>query len=75
MEGEGADIVLSLDFLIELIFKINGEQVDIETQKLISNSNCIQWREKDSRQWLDTILNNDGMVDAFRKLFPFAKGR
>ena len=57
------------------MLKIADERLDIRTQKLMSKSTCIEWNKKRSREWLCSIIEEDGMVDVFRMLYPEAEGR
>lgn len=66
--------VISLDTLAELMAKISGVDWDAETMRLIANSDGLK-RSLPTVKWLDSIIERDGMVDAFRHVFPNAHGR
>ena len=66
--------VISLDRLAELMAKIAGIDWDAETMRLIANSDGLK-RSSPTVKWLDSIIECDEMVDAFRHVFPNAHGR
>ena len=67
--------VLTLEVLTELMEKIAGVKWDDTTQRLISTT-CAGVRRIDpTRQWMDSLIQEDGMVDTFRHFYPKAEGR
>lgn len=67
--------VVCVHVLAELMSKIANINWDIATQRLISNT-CGTIRQIDPpREWLDQIIQEDGMVDTFRHFYPTAEDR
>jgi hypothetical protein len=69
-----ADVV-SLGVLTELMAKIAGVAWDHPTQRLISRTDAGIRRVKPERQWLQCVMEQDGMVDTFRHFYPTAEAR
>lgn len=67
--------VVRLQVLAELMAKIAGVNWDEETLRLIANTEASIRRVSPTRQWLKSILEEDGMVDAFRYFYPTAEAR
>jgi hypothetical protein len=65
----------ALSTLAELMAKIAGIVWDEQTLRTIANSIDGVCRQNPSRKWLDTIMEEDEMVDVFRYLYPTAQGR
>ena len=66
--------VISLDTLTELMTKIAGVEWDAATVQLIANTDGLK-KSSPTVEWMNNITESDGMVDAFRYIFPNAKGR
>ena len=67
--------VVCVNVLAELMSKIAGIKWDITTQRHISTT-CGTVRQIDPpREWLDQIIQEDGMVDTFRHFYPTAEDR
>ena len=60
--------------LAELLSKIAGVQWSEERQREIANHYAEAERGSPTRQWLNAVLQEDGMVDAFRHFHPTAQG-
>ena len=69
------DNVISFSVLAELVSKIGGVHWDEATQKRIVEASAGVSRVSPIRDWLNTILREDRMVDAFRHFHPNAKDR
>jgi Exonuclease III len=67
--------VVPLNTLAELMSKIAGIEWDVSTIRTISNSVANLKKSSPPAKWLSDVLKEDGMVDAFRHLFPNAEGR
>jgi exonuclease III len=67
--------VVSLDVLTELMAKIAGVVWDHPTQRLIARTDAGIRRVKPPRQWLQCVMEQDGMVDTFRHFYPTAEAR
>jgi len=67
--------VVTISVLAELLMKIAGIEWNESLQRTISGAEGRSSRVSPSRRWLNTILDEDGMVDAFRHLYPEAEGR
>lgn len=67
--------VVCVSVLAELMMKIARIEWSEEMQREIASTEGSSSRASPSRQWLDTILEKDGMVDAFEQLYPDAEGR
>jgi exodeoxyribonuclease III len=66
--------VVRIEILTELMAKIANVQWSEETQRLISNTDATV-RDSPPRQWLTSVLQEDGMVDVFRHFYPTAEAR
>ena len=69
------DNVVSISVLSELMMKIAGIEWSESLQRSIASTAGECSRISPPRQWLNAILEDDGMVDAFRSLYPDAEGR
>jgi exodeoxyribonuclease III len=67
--------VLSVEILAELMLKIAGVKWDEATQRSIATTDATVRRVSPTRQWLSDVLQQDGMVDAFRHYYPEAEAR
>ena len=67
--------VVSISVLSELMMKIAGIEWSESLQRTIASSAGECSRVSPSRRWLNAIFEDDGMVDAFRSLYPNAEGR
>lgn len=67
--------VVPLDALAELMSKIIGIKWDVSTIRTISSFLANLKKSSPPSKWLSNVLEEDGMVDAFRYLFPDAEGR
>lgn len=67
--------VLSVETLAELMLKITGVKWDETTQRSIATTDATIRRVSPTRQWLSDVLQQDGMVDAFRHYYPDAEAR
>jgi len=68
--------VLRVGVLAELMLKIAGVEWSETLQRDIADTFAEADRHSPTRQWLNTeILQQDGMVDAFRHFYPSAQGR
>jgi len=67
--------VVTLEVLTELMLKIAGVKWDDATQRLISTTGAGVRRVDPPRQWLDSLIEEDGMVDTFRHFYPTAENR
>lgn len=63
-----------LSVIIELMSKIAGVCWDEKTQRMIGNV-AEASRTAPPRRWLNSVINEDQMVDAFRHFWPNAEGR
>lgn len=54
--------------------KITGIRWDEQTQRLVGTE-ADSSRVHPPRQWLNAVINDEGMVDAFRHFYPSAEGR
>jgi exonuclease III len=66
---------LSLSTLAELMAKIAGIVWDEQTLRTIADSIDGVCLQNPPRRWLDTITEEDNMIDVFRYLYPTARGR
>jgi exodeoxyribonuclease III len=67
--------ILSVETLAELMLKIAGVEWDEATQRSIATVDATIRRVSPPRQWLSDVLQQDGMVDAFRHFYPEAEAR
>ena len=67
--------VVTLGVLTELMAKIAGVNWDHSTQRLIARTSAGVRRVDMPRQWLDRLIQEDGMVDTFRHFYPTAENR
>ncbi len=65
---------IMLSTLAELMSKLARVEWDTPTLKLIAGSEGMK-KTSPPCKWLSKLLNDDGMVDVFRHLFPNAEGR
>jgi len=61
--------------LAELMSKIAGVQWSEERQREIADQYAEAERGSPTRKWLNAVLQEDGMVDAFRHFYPTAQAR
>jgi hypothetical protein len=66
--------VVRIETLTELMSKIANVQWSEDTQRLISNTHATV-RDSPPRQWLTSVLQEDGMIDVFRHFYPNAEAR
>ena len=66
--------VILLDTLAELMAKIVKVDWDISILRVIANSEGAK-KSSPTSNWLNCVLKDDGMVDAFRHLFSDCQGR
>jgi exodeoxyribonuclease III len=67
---------LSISNLAELVNKLVGIEWDAATLQSIADSDAVDInRIAPPRVWFQTLLQEDGMVDCFRHLYPMAQGR
>jgi hypothetical protein len=69
------DNVVCLSVMAELMSKIAGVQWDEQTQRAIAETAADTSRAQPPRRWLNAVIDEDGMVDAFRHFYPSAEGR
>lgn len=67
--------VVTVSILAELMKKIANVDWDEATQRLIADTGAGVRNVEPTRQWLDSIIEQDGMVDTFRHFYPTAQGR
>jgi hypothetical protein len=67
--------VVSVSVLAELMGKIAGVLWTEEMQRDISDKHGAVVAEMPTRHWLSSVIDEDGMVDAFRHLYPGARDR
>ncbi|KAL7446789.1 hypothetical protein ACHAXM_011249 [Skeletonema potamos] len=68
--------VLSIEVLTELMSKIVNVSWDAKTQREIANSKEADLNpDSPAYVWMKTVLEEDGMVDVFRHVYPDAEGR
>lgn len=67
--------VVAVGILVELLSKIAGVVWSSATQRDIADNCATVSQASPPRQWLTALLEEDGMVDAFRYYYPKAKGR
>jgi exodeoxyribonuclease III len=67
--------VIAISVLSELMIKIARVEWNESLQRIIAATAGESSRVSPSRCWLNAILEEDGMVDAFRSLYPKAEGR
>jgi len=67
--------VISIDVLAELLSKIAKVEWSMKTLRLISDMNVGCCKSSPPTRWLNDILEEDDMVDAFRSSYPRAQGR
>jgi exodeoxyribonuclease III len=61
--------------LAELMMKICFIEWDEKTQRMISETAAREDKISPTRKWLNAVVEEDGMVDAFRHFYPTAEGR
>lgn len=61
--------------LTELMAKIAGVNWNLSTQRMIARTDAGIRRDEPPRQWLVSVMEEDGMVDTFRHFYPTAEGR
>eukprot|EP00977_Amphora_coffeiformis_P010834 scaffold2536_cov169-Amphora_coffeaeformis.AAC.27 len=61
--------------LAELMLKLANVEWSEEVQREIARTEASEPRISPKRQWLTQLLEQDGMVDAFRHFYPQAEGR
>lgn len=66
---------LCVFLLAELMQKLVNVEWSVELQREIARTGATEPRASPKRQWLTDVLEQDGMVDAFRHFFPKAEGR
>jgi len=66
--------VVSVSTLAELMAKIVGIEWDAATIQLIANTDGLE-KSSPTVAWMNMLIEEDGMVDTFRHVFPNAKGR
>ena len=71
------DKILSIEVLFELMSKICGKTFPLDKQRLIAESAAVElvWKMHPSKIWLDSLINEEGMVDAFRLFYPKTESR
>jgi len=69
------DNVVCISVVAELMSKIVGIRWDEQTQRAIAATAGNVSRVSPPRKWLNAIIQEDEMVDAFRLLYPTAEGR
>lgn len=67
--------VVRLGVLTELMSKIAGVEWDDATQRLIAATDAGIRRVKPPTQWLQQMMEQDGMVDTFRHFYPTIQSR
>ena len=67
--------VVPLDILCELMNKVGNVTWSTSTIRDISNQAKSLRKASPQASWLERIIIDDGMVDAFRHLYPFSQGR
>jgi exonuclease III len=67
--------VVPISVLSELMMKVARIEWSESLQRNIASSAGGSSRVSPSRRWLNAIFEEDGMVDAFRSLYPDAEGR
>lgn len=67
--------VVSVGALVELMNKIAGVVWSDSVRRDIADNYAGVVKEALARQWLDAIVEEDGMVDAFRHFYPEAQSR
>jgi exodeoxyribonuclease III len=67
--------MIDISTVAELMEKLGGIKWDIEYQREIAAAEGKRSEVSPPRKWLNEILNDDGMVDAFRHFYPDAEGR
>jgi len=66
---------ISISILVELMAKIGNVFWKTDVQRSIAETNANINQLSPSREWLDGILQEDGMVDVFRHYYSDAKAR
>jgi hypothetical protein len=66
---------LAVAKLTELMYKLAHVQWSEEVQREIATTEAREPRVSPKRKWLTSVLEEDGMVDAFRYYYPQAEGR
>jgi len=75
-EGESpCEVVISVDILIELMHKVAGVGWSMAEERALAESDAVVWNTSKATMWLNKMIDNDGMVDAFRKFYPTAEAR
>ena len=69
------DNVIAISTVAELLKKIAGIEWDEELQRNIAATEGGTSRRAPPRRWLNSIIEEDGMVDAFEYYYPEAEGR
>jgi exonuclease III len=68
--------VVSIEVLSELMSKIVNVSWDVKTQREIADSDEADLNpDNPAYVWMKGLLDEDGMVDVFRHLYPDAEGR
>ncbi len=68
--------VLSIEALTELMSKIVNVSWDVPTQREIANSKEADLNpDSPPYVWMKALLEEDGMIDVFRHMYPNAEGR
>lgn len=44
-------------------------------EKAIAESDAVVWNTSMATMWLNKVIEDDGMVDAFRRFYPNAEAR
>ena len=66
---------ISVGRLAELMLKLVNVEWSEQVQREIATTEATEPRISPKRQWLTSLLEEDGMVDAFRHFYPHAEGR
>ena len=69
------DNVIAISTIAELMQKISGIEWDEELQRHIAATEGGTSRMAPPRRWLNSIIDEDGMIDAFTYFYPEAEGR
>lgn len=67
--------VVRIQVLTELMLKIVGVQWDEAIERQIAETEGTVERASPTRKWLQSVIDEDGMVDAFRHFYPTAEAR
>lgn len=69
------EIIISVDVLLELMQKVVCVGWSLAEEKAIAESDAVVWNTSMATMWLNKVIEDDGMVDAFRRFYPNAEAR